>query len=278
MTARRNGLGVPRLCLATSYSSDFADIGDYCAMTLQLYAARWGHAVHVNPDVAIDRPPAWHRVKLIPELFDQGYEFVLWLDADATFVRFDADILAEVRQGKDLYLVEHDHPNFPSSRVPNTGVMLVRNTQWSRDLFARLWSMTQYENHNWWENAAAIHLLGYRNLLGEGPYAPDQAIVTRVRFLDEAWNHVPTMSTSERPIIRHHAGFPNDVRRHEMPRDAVHAYRDALSDVTARNAALEQELASLRSSRSWRVTAPLRRIGRTLRFLVSGNAPANPRA
>jgi hypothetical protein len=75
--------GVPRLCLATSYGSDFADIGDYCAMTLQLYAVRWGHAIHVDSDVVIDRPPAWHRVKQIPELFDQGYEFVLWLDADA---------------------------------------------------------------------------------------------------------------------------------------------------------------------------------------------------
>jgi hypothetical protein len=53
---------------------------------------------------------------------------------------------------------------------------------------------------------------------------------------------------------------------------------DALSDATARNAALEQELTSLRSSRSWRVTAPLRRIGKTLRFLASGSAPANPGA
>jgi hypothetical protein len=275
MTAQHSRSGVPRLCLATSYSSDFADIGDYCVMTLRLYAARWGYAVHVDPDVAINRPPAWHRVKLIPELFDKGYELVLWLDADAAFVRLDADILAELRPGKDLYLVEHNHPDFPSSPVPNTGVMLVRNTQWSRDLFARLWSMTQYENHNWWENAAAIHLLGYRNLLGEGSYVPDQAILSRIRFLDEAWNYVPDMSTSKRPIIRHHAGFPNDVRRREMPRDALRAYRDALSDATARNSALKQELAALRSSRSWRVTAPLRRMGRTLRLLTSVGTPAN---
>ncbi len=265
---RQYGAPRPRLCLATSYTSDYADIGSYCAMTLHLYAARWGYGVHVVTDVTLDRPPAWHRVRLIPELFDQGYEFVFWLDADALLQRFDVDILTEVRDGKDLYMVAHDHPSYAISQVPNTGVMLVRNTDWTRDLFDRLWGMTEYENHMWWENAAMIDLLGYRNLLGDHPFAPDAAMMARTRFLHDGWNHIPSISDVEMPIIRHYAGHSNEVRREKLPRDAAAAFRDTLTDVGAETAdrlrervlALQTDLDALKNSRSWRLTAPLRRM------------------
>jgi hypothetical protein len=260
-----------RLCLATSYTADFADIGGYCAMALHLYAIRHGYAVHVVSDLKTERPPAWHRVQLIPALFDLGYEFVLWTDADTVILRQDKDILSEVRPGKDLYLVEHTHPAFPTSKVPNTGVMLVRNTAWSRNFFERVWSMTEYRDHNWWENAAVIDLLGYRNLLGTGRYEPDCEIVSRVQFLDESWNHHPELSPPGAAIIRHYAGINNSLRRQHMPQDAaVAAYAalglpKALSDEYASQRDAAAKLASILASRSWRITAPLRRLASLLR-------------
>lgn len=260
-----------RLCLATSYTADFADIGGYCAMALFLYAARHTCAVHVVTDLKIARPPAWHRVRLIPELFDRGYEFVLWTDADSVMLRQDVDILSEVRPDKDIYLVEHDHPAFPTSKVPNTGVMLVRNTAWSRAFFDRVWNATEYENHPWWENAAVIDILGYRNLLGTGAYAPDADIMRHVQFIDEAWNHHPEISPPGRAIIRHYVGIENARRRLMMPRDAA-AAADAAFGATedprdadpARNDAAAA-LAAVLASSSWRMTAPLRRLARLLR-------------
>jgi len=266
-----------RLCLATSYDPGFVDIGSYCAVGLHLYAARWNFAVHVQTHISIDRPPAWDRVRLLLSLFDAGHEFVMWTDADSIFTRFDANILDEVREGKDLYMVEHDHPSFLGSRVPNTGVMLVRNCAWSRALFERLWTMREYDHHNWWENAAMIDLLGYHNLLGDRPFAPNQEMLARVRFLDPAWNHIPSICDGGNPIIRHFAGMPGAVRRGEMPRYAAQACVNRLADMimppaapapaapNPRLADIEQMHAAMLASTSWRITAPLRALSRLLR-------------
>ena len=116
-----------RLCVATSYTSNYADIGGYCAMSLHLYAARWQCAVHVETALAMERPPAWRRVRLIPELFERGYEYVLWLDADALFVRFDKDVLDELRPDKQLYPVEHNHPDHPGSNCPSGNILSYLN-------------------------------------------------------------------------------------------------------------------------------------------------------
>lgn len=268
--------GLPRLCLATSYTTDFHDIGSYCAISLHLYAARWGCGVHVDTNLTLDRPPAWHRVKLIPALFDRGYEFVLWVDADAMFVDFDTNILSVVRPDKDLYLVEHYNPGFSQTKVPNTGVMLVRNTAWTRELFGRIWNMTEYVDHTWWENAAMIHLLGYRNLLNEGNFEPNAEMLRHVEFLPESYNYLPTISQHGDPIILHYAGTPNAQRRLEMPKWISHACRTVLSSaghlspnriVQARLDAVRAELDVMRASRSWRLTAPMRALMRLLRGL-----------
>ena len=177
----------------------------------------------------MERPPAWRKITLVLELLERGHEFVLWTDADSVFVGFERDILDEVRPGKDLYLVEHTHPAFLDSKVPNCGVMLVRNSDWSRALFQRIWDMTEYVTHNWWENAALIHLFGYRALLGEGPHAPDPALLERVRFLDDIWNQHPEISPPGEGMIRHYAGMGADLRRTGLRRDAAGAARALLA-------------------------------------------------
>lgn len=213
------------LCIATSFDAAFADIGVYCAAAAHHYAARWQHDLRISPNLNFERPPAWHRLQMIRELFDEGYRYVLWVDADSIFVRLDADVLAELRPNKDLYLVEHTHPAYPSSRVPNTGVMLLRNSGWSRNLLQRLWNMTDYLHHPWWENAALIDLLGYRNLLGTGEHSPDGMWMNRVQFLADDWNHIPSICSGGNPIIRHYAGISSDVRRAEMPLHAMRLFR-----------------------------------------------------
>jgi hypothetical protein len=263
----------PRLCLATSYDARFVDIGSYCAIGLHLYAARWKCAVHIDTDIKLERPPAWHRVHLIPQLFDAGYEYVLWTDADSLFVRFDVDVLAEIRPDKDLYIVEHPNPDYPNFKVPNTGVMLVRNSPWSRALFEQIWSMKQYENHPWWENAALIDLFGYRNLLGKGAYDPNHELLKKVQFLDQSWNQLSHLSGNGVPVIRHYAGISNTVRRAEMPKDAAISCRNAFGNrhveseidnrsLQAKLAHIEQSHAAVLKSLSWRVTAPLRLLHR----------------
>ena len=224
---------MPSICIATSYDSSFRDVGDYAAMTCRLYARRYGYSVHIDDNAKCERHPAWHKVILIPKLLEQGYDYVLWLDADAMFVRFDRNI-AQVITGKhDLYMAQHDHPLAAPTKVPNTGVMLVRNSSWSHTLFSRLWAMDEYANHMWWENAAMIKVLGYHSLLREGPNEFADAVLAHIKFLDYGtWNFVPSICPrSSDPVIRHYAGFTQEERRAEIPRQALAACFRALEDM-----------------------------------------------
>lgn len=257
------------LCLATSYTPDFADIGAFAAASLHLYGARHGHSVHAECRPAGGRPPAWRKIELLRSLLDRGHEAVLWVDAEAVILRTDADIAAELRPGKDLYLVQHRTPQFPGQAVPNTGVMLVRDSAWTRSLLARIWERTEYLHHPWWENAALIAIMGYGSLLGDVPHSPNSAVMARIGFLDEAWNAIPGISGCENPIICHYAGHPRDVRRAEMPRHAAAIFSAATGKDPAEGLArLERELATIRGSISWRLTAPLRALAEQQRLLM----------
>lgn len=206
-----------RLCVTTSYTADFSGMGDVCAASLRRYAEAWGCDVHVAQGAFVPRPAAWHRVRLIPELLDQGYDFVLWLDADAMFVRFDRDALLEAEDDRDLFLVQMDVPWISKDvPVPNTGVMLARNARWTRDLFDRLWGMEQYVGHPWWENAAMIDAMGYRSLLG-GRHEPDPEVLSRIGFMSELWNNSPSVpGASPDAIVRHWGGMQRPLREAGM--------------------------------------------------------------
>ena len=224
----------PKVCVTTAYSADFRSMGDIAAASVRLYAARHGFAVSVEPAVAFERHPAWYRIKLIEARFAEGFDFVLWIDADAVFVRYDESILSQVVPGRDLYLVRQTVPHISTSvPIPNTGVLLVRNTPWVHTLLRDLWNEVAYLDHPWFENAALIKLLGYRSLLGEGADVPDAERLAHIQFLPVEWNSLPRHHTAPDPIIRHYAGEPREVREREMLRDAVIGCTRALTGVRA---------------------------------------------
>jgi len=212
-----------RICMATSYDAKFMGIGDYAAMTHRLYGERHGLTVVSMVGMPLERPPAWHRVQWIPKLLGDGFDYVLWIDADAVFRRFDVDIRSVIDGKSDLYMVQHSSPVAHTSLFPNTGVMLVRNSTWCRELFAKLWSMEGYLTHRLWENAALCKLLGYNCLLGEGPDSFNHDLLSHISWLPTDWNHIPSICIGGEPIIRHYAGFSDEARRREIPVEALRA-------------------------------------------------------
>lgn len=206
-----------QICICTSYDERFSHIGDLTSETMRAYGKRYGFPVEIDPRVLIERHPAWHRVKYITELFGKGYEYILWLDADALFVRYDIDIREVINGSSDLYLVQHDSPENRPTPVPNTGVMLIRNCRWSVDLFNTLWSMTEYLEHHWWENGALIKLLGYNWLLDRSENKFNEELLSHITFLPEIWNFIPSICTAQDPIVVHYAGYSRAARLENIP-------------------------------------------------------------
>ncbi len=188
----------------------YLDLLGISATTFADYARRWGWDLVLSAEELSDgRPPAWGKIPFVRELLD-GYEWVLWLDADAIVVDLEADIAGVIEPGKDLYLVEHEWGDEPQ-RPPNSGVFLIRATDWSRRLLDRMWASEHLTFHPWWDNAALMEILGYD--LEPARLSHPNADTERVSLIDLAWNSVPVHS-SPTPHIKHYAGSrsPTDVR------------------------------------------------------------------
>jgi hypothetical protein len=171
-------------------------------MSFVEYGRRWGWDVILSAeDLAGGRPAPWGKVTLIRELLDD-YELVLWLDADAVFVDAQADLAQVVVEGKDLYLVEHRWGE-PVNAMPNTGVLLIRSTPWSRSFVERWSSYDHLASQPWTDNAALVELIGYQ-LEPVRLVRPNEDL-ERVGFLPLAWNSVAA-SESPRPYVKHYAG------------------------------------------------------------------------
>ena len=179
------------------------------APTMLAYARRHGWSVVLTSENLVpERPAAWAKIKLIQELMLR-YEFVFWVAADAIIVDLDRDVLAEIDSDADAWFARHPQEHNPEATVLNSGVFLVRSSPFATDLLDAMWNSEQFIEHNWWENAALLDLLGYSL---ESPFP--QLRVTkwqqRIGHLDLAWNSVPGYCESPHPAINHHARSDHD--------------------------------------------------------------------
>lgn len=179
------------------------------APTIAAYAARHGWSVVLtSEDLEPSRPASWSKVKLIQELMPQ-YDYVFWVDADAIIVDLDRDLLAEVGDDADAWFARHPQAYDADAAVLNAGVFLVRSSTFAEELLQAMWSAEQFIDHNWWENAALLDVLGY-SLEAPYPKVRDSPWEDRVGELDLAWNSVPGYCESPRPAVNHHARSDHD--------------------------------------------------------------------
>jgi predicted O-methyltransferase YrrM len=219
-----------RRVICTAATGAFGELLDISLPALRAYARRqWFDLVIVRHDTAHGRPAAWGKIPIVARLLD-AYEVVVWLDADTIVVNPSRSIAHELRPGKDLYLVEHYNPH-DAERTANTGVMMLRSSDWTRQLLAAVWVHTNRIDHPWWENAAMMDLLGYRIPPEHRPAQPHHWTSWRSRFhpLDVAYNSIPHLMPAPAPVINHYAGLPFEVRRPLMLADL-----EGLSDRSGR--------------------------------------------
>jgi len=219
---------MPRLNIITAFDAAFAAVGDIAARSIGQYAAAIGQDFQVLPIPKGDRPAAWGKIAALYHALGQGdHEMVMWVDADACFVRADRDILDEIDPGKDLHLVMHrvtvgaaGHPGlYLAADRPNTGVMVLKKSDWTFRLLDAVWNKTEFLDHPLWENAAVMDLLGYRvELTGNlADNVPQPEWTDRLGVLPLEWNSCPTPKAGHccetfDPIILHCVGLPFSER------------------------------------------------------------------
>lgn len=163
-----------------------------------------------------ERPPAWDKLVWISALLPL-YEGVLWIDADAIIVDGRPDIRREL-SSCSVHIVTHSYNGL---HVLNTGVMALRRTAKAQSFLEAIWEQVEFVEHPWWENAAAMKLLGYDPDKGLEYYGPTEWS-PHVGSLSRRWNSVEP-DPDPQPIIRHYAGVPFARRRVSMLADQ-HAF------------------------------------------------------
>ncbi len=178
------------------------------------YERRFIHGDHWK------RPRGWLKIEAIRAALDDNFDFVLWMDIDAIVLRYDVDIRTAAVDDAHLHMAWHGPDSseiMAADFVPhfNSGVMLIRVNDWSRDFFRRVWEIGQLPHH-WYDQATILHVLGYDECLGLGPDRPNEPNRSRLARLDTVWNSIPGLATAPDPIVHHYAGIGNPSTRLRM--------------------------------------------------------------
>lgn len=119
---------------------DFGRIGTH--HNLQDYALRHGYRFQDQSHLLdSSRPPAWSKILAVQDLFDDGCDWVLWMDADAVIMNSTIELESRIPapdSGIDL-VVTHDR-----RFTANSGVWLLRNSQFGRDFLKQWWGSKSY--------------------------------------------------------------------------------------------------------------------------------------
>lgn len=140
---------------------------DFCKSLSRLLDSKKEYCKKNNYECIIGGEEFWDRERPIPwskipfllnvlEKSDEG-ELIFMSDADVYITNMDLKLETHVvpllPDGKDLLMT------IDSCGHINDGNILIRNTEWSRGFWKRVYEQTELLYHPWWENAAVIKLL-----------------------------------------------------------------------------------------------------------------------
>jgi hypothetical protein len=207
----------PSVCLLTACNSVQQPLAALTAPSMHAFAQAHGYTVRAVYREDWERPRGWIKMEAIRAVLEEDFDFVFWVDVDAIALRRDVDVRTAAVDGACLQMAWHgpDTSRIEASNfVPhfNSGVMLIRVNDWSRDFFRRAWEVGQLPHH-WSDQATILHLLGYDECLGLGPNRPDEPNRSRLAHLDTVWNSAPGLATAPDAIIHHYAGVSNPSTR-----------------------------------------------------------------
>ncbi|MCZ7529164.1 MAG: hypothetical protein M5U31_01750 [Acidimicrobiia bacterium] len=205
-----------RKVLCSIGSGPHEELLEVASETYRVFADRHGYDLELRTELLVpERPASWSKVVLLRQLLDE-YDFAFWIDADAAIVDVSVDVADEMERGKFLYVVAHEYDD---QVVPNLGVIGMKTGRRARKFLDLLWNDTRYIDHKWWENAAALRLLGY-------DFEPVVHETTtpwfrRTKFIPKAWNSIAA-DAAEHPRINHYPGRSHEFRLEHLRSDAEH--------------------------------------------------------
>ena len=153
----------------------------------------------------ISRAPSWYKIKLILSKFDEGVDYVMWIDADTIITNFDFNLYSLIDSQSKLYLTK-------DINGINCGVMIWKRDDQTYDILNKIWSMTEFDNHIWWEQAAirSLYDQDYNNIQSIIKFI-DQNKINSYDYSLYNMRYEPGQH-NEQSFLIHFPGIDNEMR------------------------------------------------------------------
>lgn len=138
-----------KITVLTGCDDQIAHLQNITIIPVQEYCARHGYELVVKKFRQDSRPSSWHKLPYIEQCFQNGSDYVLWIDTDATIVNQNIKLETLIKPDKQFYYAR----NFIDI---NAGVLLFQRTPEMSKFLINLWNRTEYIHHYWWENTAMM--------------------------------------------------------------------------------------------------------------------------
>ena len=223
--------------IITAYDKNYSKIGKISKKSIKLYSKKFKfrNKIFLIPHT-FERHKAWYKIKLLIDLMtNNSNKFIFWIDSDAIFTRY-VDFRDLIDDYHDFYLVSHnvkfnDTSKYKNTELAitriNTGVMIFKNTKFTKNLLNQVWNNDKYLNSGWWDNSAFLDVLGFRGELKKNLklHKGNSKYLKKMKLIPLEWNSVPSSKNLEfslethNPIIFHTAGM-----NHKHKNDLIKKY------------------------------------------------------
>ncbi len=130
----------------------------------RMYAAKHGYEVQVIASDAVDlegRAPYWGKLKALQACMQDEDQYVVYLDADAFVMQQHQTLHHLLFSDIDLHVGDHGNEQGMWANV-NTGVIILRDTKWSRRFLQQWWEAgaeTAFAHNAYYEQTVLQHIL-----------------------------------------------------------------------------------------------------------------------
>ena len=124
-----------KIAIISLYTDEIKDIVKETAANQYHYAKQWGYDYLLYNGRLSDRHPAFDKILITRRLL-KDYHWVLWIDSDAVFNKFDRNLEHYIKPQYDGVFGPDPNPNI----YVNTGVFLIKNSQWGHTTLDKVWN------------------------------------------------------------------------------------------------------------------------------------------
>ena len=154
-----------KFCILMWYDETIASYGDINYEINKIYCHKNNiELIRCNERRRSNRHPAWERIPLILKYLND-YDYVMWIDADAFFYNDANNIVDIINDNRNYNFI---FSNDIGNNNINTGVYIVKNSQYSIDFLIRwLYDEDLYKNNHyphWWDQGVLIEMFN-QNIL-----------------------------------------------------------------------------------------------------------------